>query len=59
MGILKKYIALVPLKEINIARNIKTILSLFVPTIAIQVYTVLDKTMIGYFSIDAYEKWIF
>ncbi len=56
---LKKYIALVPLKEINIARNIKTILSLFVPTIAIQVYTVLDKTMIGYFSIDAYENGYF
>ena len=30
--------------------DIKTVLSLFVPTIAIQIYTILDKTMIGLFS---------
>lgn len=30
--------------------DIKTVLSLFVPTIAIQLYTILDKTMIGLFS---------
>lgn len=30
--------------------DIKTVLSLFIPTIAIQLYTILDKTMIGLFS---------
>lgn len=30
--------------------DIRTVLSLFIPTIAIQVYTILDKTMIGLFS---------
>ena len=30
--------------------DVNTVLSLFVPTIAIQIYTILDKTMIGMFS---------
>lgn len=37
-------------------RNIKTVLSLFIPTIAIQVYTVLDKTMIGFITQSAFEN---
>lgn len=37
-------------------RNIKTIISLFIPTVAIQVYTVLDKTMIGLITGSAYEN---
>lgn len=31
-------------------RDIKTIIKLFLPTIAIQVYTLVDKSMIGWFS---------
>ena len=38
------------------ARNLKTVLSLFIPTIAIQIYTVLDKTMIGVITRDAFEN---
>lgn len=34
-------------KELQPLRRVAPILSLFIPTIAIQVYTVLDKTMIG------------
>ncbi len=45
---LPKY--LVRVQDIKPFRNIKTILQLFVPTIAIQIYTVLDKSMIGWFS---------
>ncbi len=37
-------------KHIRPFFDIKTVLSLFVPTIAIQIYTILDKTMIGLFS---------
>ena len=36
--------------------NIKTVLSLFIPTIAISIYTVLDKTMIGVITRDAAEN---
>lgn len=44
------------LREIRPFRHIKVVLSLFVPTIAIQVYTVLDKTMIGFITRDAFEN---
>lgn len=44
---LPKYIIKVKLKEINIVKHLKPTLALFIPEIAIQVYTILDKTMIG------------
>lgn len=44
---LPKYISFVPLRELHPFRNLPVVLSLFIPTIAIQIYTVLDKTMIG------------
>lgn len=44
---LTKYITKVSLKDINIFRNFKIILQLFIPQIAIQSYTVLDKIMLG------------
>ena len=37
-------------------RNFKTIFELFIPTVAIQIYTVLDKTMIGWFTDTALEN---
>lgn len=45
---LPKYLCRV--KGINPFRDTKGILQLFIPTIAIQVYTVLDKSMIGWFT---------
>ena len=44
---LPKYIKKVQIKELNIRRHVKPIITLFIPQIAIQIYTVLDKTMIG------------
>lgn len=44
---LPKYLVHVPRQEIHPFRNFSTILQMFLPQIAIQVYTVLDKTMIG------------
>ena len=44
---LPKYIKKIKLKELNIIRHIKPTISLFIPQIAMQIYTVLDKTMIG------------
>lgn len=43
-------------KNIKPFRNVITVISLFIPTIAIQIYTVLDKTMIGLFTIDSFEN---
>ena len=53
---LPRYIDGVPLKELKPFRSFSTVISLFVPTIAIQVYTVLDKTMLGLITKDDFEN---
>ena len=42
-----KYIKKVKFKEMKIFRHLKPTISLFIPQIAIQVYTLLDRTMVG------------
>ena len=44
---LPKYLEKIKIKEIKIFRHFKPTLSLFIPQIAIQVYTLLDKVMLG------------
>lgn len=51
-----KYVDKPDWKNIHPTRHLKTVLSLFLPTIAIQIYTVLDKTMIGVITNSAYEN---
>ena len=53
---LPKYIGRPDFLKIKPFRNIKVVLSLFVPTIAIQIYTVMDKTMIGLFTTNSLEN---
>ncbi len=53
---LSAYIDRIDLSKINVANVLKVSLTLFLPTIAIQVYTVLDKTMIGIITKDALEN---
>ena len=43
----RKYIDKVRLKDLQILKQLKPTIYLFIPQIAIQIYTVLDKTMIG------------
>lgn len=43
-------------KELSPFRNLRTVISLFVPTVAIHIYTVLDKTMLGLFTANSYEN---
>ena len=50
---LPKY--LVRVKGISPFRDIKSVLMLFIPTVATQVYTVLDKSMLGWFS-DGFDE---
>lgn len=51
----KKYVNKSYLKKINIFKHIKPVITLFIPQIAIQIYTVLDKTMLGYVLNDMSE----
>ena len=53
---LPKYISRVPLRDLRPFREIKVVWSLFVPTIAMQIYTVLDKTMIGMITGSSFEN---
>lgn len=53
---LSTYLDRIDLSKINIANVLKVSLTLFLPTVAIQVYTVLDKTMIGIITKDALEN---
>ncbi|WP_033152038.1 flippase [Pseudobutyrivibrio ruminis] len=53
---LRKYIVKVPISKLHPFNNCKVVLSLFIPTIAIQIYTVLDKTMIGKITMDAAQN---
>lgn len=51
---IRKY--LIRVGDIKPFRNLNDILLLFIPTIATQVYTVLDKTMIGLITNSTYEN---
>ncbi len=55
-ALLPKYIVRISGKNINPFRRVREIISLFVPTIAIQVYTVMDKTMIGVITRDSFQN---
>lgn len=50
-----KYISKPTLKKLSYIYHIQPVLSLFVPQIATQVYTVLDKTMVGNITKDMSE----
>lgn len=43
-------------ESIHPFKNVKDIILLFIPTIAMQVYTILDKSMIGWFTSSTYEN---
>ena len=51
-----RYVKRVPLKELRPFRHIKEEFILFLPTIAIQVYTYVDKSMIRAFSTNSVEN---
>ena len=55
-GYLPKYIQKISIKELSPFKSLPVVLSLFIPTIAIQVYTVLDKTMIGMITNSSFEN---
>ncbi len=52
---LPKYLVKIKLKDLNVLRHLKPTIVLFIPQIAIQVYALLDKTMIGAIIMDKKE----
>lgn len=53
---LKNYIGKPEIKKIHPFKDFKNIIKLFVPTIAISIYTVLDTTMLGLFTTTKVEN---
>lgn len=53
---LKTYLCKIQIKDLHPLSNFSTVFSLFLPTIAVQIYTVLDKTMIGLITQDLQEN---
>lgn len=53
---LRQYVDRPKKENIRPLKNIRVVISLFIPTIAIQVYTVLDKTMIGLITRDSFQN---
>ena len=52
---LPKYVKKIKIKDIKILRHLKPTITLFIPQVAMQIYTVLDKTMIGMIIEDKSE----
>lgn len=52
---LKKDIKLTSIKNLNPTKHLIPALLLFVPQVAIQIYTILDRTMLGYLIMDKTE----
>ena len=50
-----KYIQKIKIKELKVFKHLKPTIVLFIPQIAVQVYTVLDRTMIGQIINDKSE----
>lgn len=53
---LRKHIVPIQLKHLNLKHHFKETLIYFVPTIATSIYTVLDKSIIGIITNNAYEN---
>lgn len=53
---LRKFIRRVPLKDLKPFRNLKPIIILFVPTIAVHIYYRIDKSMIGWITKDSFQN---
>ncbi len=53
---LKKYVNKIKINKISPFKDFMIVISLFVPTIGIQIYTVLDKTMIGFITHNNFEN---
>jgi O-antigen/teichoic acid export membrane protein len=56
MPVLLRQLVRIKIRTLNCIRHIKPIIMLFIPQIAIQIYTALDKSMIGIITKSPYEN---
>ena len=56
---LPKFVGKPKFKDLHPFKDFKVVISMFIPTIAISIYTVLDKTMIGVLTNNAAENGYF
>lgn len=54
--VVKRYCIKIKIKELKFIKHLKECFVYFVPAIAVQIYTVLDKTMIGIMTNSTYEN---
>ena len=52
---LPKYLKKIDFRKIKLSKHIKPVIGLFIPQVAIQLYTILDKAMIGTIISDKSE----
>lgn len=55
-GYLPRYICRIPWKSIDLRKTLTASIRLFIPTLAVSVYVVLDKVMLGWFTTDYVEN---
>ena len=52
----KKYIKKIKLKDLKPFKDLKIIMLLFIPSVAVQIFSVIDKSMIGWFTNNSAEN---
>lgn len=57
--LLPKFVGKPRWKDLHLFKDFKVVLSLFIPTVAISIYTALDKTMIGVLTQNAAENGVY
>ena len=53
---LRHYLVKVDFRKLRVMRHLHETIVYFVPSIATSLYVVLDKTLLGYISADAYQS---
>lgn len=53
---LRNYLVKVDFRKLNIMRHLHETIVYFIPSVATSLYVVLDKTLLGYISSDAYQS---
>ena len=53
---LRRYLVKVDFRKLNVMRHLHDTIVYFIPSVATSLYIVLDKTLLGYISSDAYQS---
>ena len=53
---LRRYLVKVDFRKLNVMRHLHDTIVYFIPSVATSLYVVLDKTLLGYISSDAYQS---